>query len=205
MTTAKIKHPQHIVCVPSHLFDHRKDGFATFELRPEYLMVAQREMLERNYSYRQVIAVSIFTHKGKVWAYERTPTGGESALHNKVATCVGGHWDLADLVFDEKSVIDIPASLKKSFERELGEEIIVSSNYVSAQQYPLVICADDQSVDAKHICLITLYELDGELIESNEPEIRAMGFYTPDELLAGGYNLETWARLSCEMLKNPEF
>jgi predicted NUDIX family phosphoesterase len=184
------------------LFDHRENGFATYTLLPEHLMVGQREMLERNYSYRQIIAVSIFTHNGKVWAYERTKKGGESKLHNKVATCVGGHWDLADLVYGEDSVIDIPASLKKSFLRELGEEVRVKSNYISSRQHPQIICADDQSVDAKHICLITLYELDGELIESNEDAIKGMGFFAPEELLAGGYNLETWARLSCELLRD---
>lgn len=194
------KHQEHIVCAKSSLFKHREHGFVSYELKLEDLMLGQRAMLENDDNFRQVLPISIFTCKGKVWAYKRTPKGGESRLHNKIAIAVGGHWDIDDIILDN-GVIDLPASLKKAVDRELEEEVSLTSNIVSTQVLPKMICADDTEVDRVHLGMVWLHELDGEGLESAEDQLETLGFISPEELLNGDHNIEVWARIICEILQ----
>ena len=116
------KHQEHIVCIKSSLVANRRDGLVEYELKASDLMLGQRAVLEHDQEFRQVLPISVFTHQGRVWAYERTSKGGESRLHNKVAVAVGGHWDLADLVI-EGGCINLDRSLQRAVERELEEEV----------------------------------------------------------------------------------
>jgi predicted NUDIX family phosphoesterase len=190
-----------IVAVEATHFDNRKNGISDYSLKADDLVIALRSNLENDPRFRQVLPNFVLTHKGKVWAYRRTPKGGEPDLHNKVAVSVGGHWDLDDLVTVD-STIDLVASLKKGAERELAEEINMFSQITDTRVYDKVIVADDTPVDRKHVAVVTFLELDGEQVESAEDELDALGFLEPSELLSNPdtYNLETWARMICELL-----
>ncbi|OUV23557.1 MAG: hypothetical protein CBC55_00790 [Gammaproteobacteria bacterium TMED95] len=194
-----MKHQEHIVCIKAEKVCNRKNGFVDYKLKNEDLMLGQRASLERDEDFRQLLPISIFLHDGKVWAYERTSKGNEERLFNKVAVAVGGHWDLADLV-TSNSVIDLEASLKKATERELEEEIKLSSTIVESYELERKICADDTEVDKVHMAVVYVHKLDGDGIESAEDQLKTLGFISPQELLSGDYNLEAWARIICEIL-----
>lgn len=194
-----MKHPEHIICVKSSLYSEREHGFSDYQLEGGDIIVAQREVLERDPAFRQVMPMIMFTCKGKVWAYERTSTSGESRLHNKVAVFAGGHWDLDDIVTN-KSIIDLNASFEKALNRELSEEVKIDAKVISAIRLEKSICADDTEVDRLHVAIVTVVELSDELVKSKEDKIKPLGFKTPSELLGGAYNLETWARMACELL-----
>jgi len=51
-------------------------------------------------------------------------------------------------------------------------------------------------------CVRFHVELDGEGLaaNTNDEDLKDIGFIDPEELLAGPYNLETWARITCEQL-----
>lgn len=193
------KHQEHIVCIKASHVKHRQSGFVDYQLKAEHLMLGQRAVLENDEDFRQVLPISIFTHNGKVWAYERTPKGGETRLHNKVAVAVGGHWDMSDIVMND-GVIDLDRSLKTAIERELAEEIKLVSNITKTTVLSKMICADDTDVDRVHIAMVYLHELDGDGIASAEDQLKAIGFVEPDELLSDRYNTEVWAKLICEIL-----
>lgn len=195
------KHQEHIVCVKSSLFPNRANGFADFTLTVNNLMLGQRAALEQDTDFRQVLPPSVFTYNGKIWAYERTPKGGEAKLHGKVAILVGGHWDMADLVLED-GVINLQKSLSNTVEREMAEEVKLTSKVISSTVLDKVICADDVLVDRMHIAMVTVHELDGEGLDSAEDQLKTIGFKSPEELLDGDYDLETWARLICEILVN---
>lgn len=194
-----MKHPQHIVAVKSDLFKERVNGFSNYKITGNDLIIAQRASLEKDDCFRQVLPMQLFYCKGKVWAYRRAASGGESRLHGKVAVFVGGHWDLADIIHNN-SVIDFSGSLSDSLMRELKEEVVISSNIVQSRFLDQVIVADDTDVDRKHVAMVWLNELDGFGLESNEAELDSLGFIDPKELLNGDYELETWARMACEIL-----
>jgi len=195
------KHQEHIICVKASLFNERAHGFADYELKLGDLMLGQRAALENDEDFRQVLPISVFTHNGKVWAYTRTPKGGESRLHNKVSVAVGGHWDLADLVVTE-GVIDLEASLQTAIDRELEEEVTLTSNVVKSTKLTKIICADDTPVDRVHLAMIWIHELDGEGITPSEDQLETVGFVTPEELLGGDHNIEVWARLIGQILND---
>ena len=101
-------------------------------------------------------------------------------------------------------MIDLKASLKKATERELEEEIKLSSNIVESYELERKICADDTEVDKVHMAVVYVHKLDGDGIESAEDQLKTLGFISPQELLSGDYNLEAWARLICEILVKDE-
>lgn len=193
------KHQEHIVCIKASAVEHREHGFVDYELNLADLMLGQRAMLENDEDFRQVLPISIFTHNGKVWAYERTSKGGESRLHNKIAVAVGGHWDMDDIITKD-GIIDLEESLQKAMERELLEEVKLSSAVVKSTRLKKMICADDTEVDRVHMAMIYMHELDGEGVESAEDQLKTVGFVSPQELLDGDYNIEVWARIVCEIL-----
>jgi predicted NUDIX family phosphoesterase len=193
------KHQEHIVCIKSSLVSDRQDGFVEYELKASDLMLGQRAVLEFDTDFRQVLPISVFTHQGKVWAYERTSKGGESRLHNKVAVAVGGHWDLEDLVIEE-GCINLDLSLQQAVARELREEVSVSSNIIASRQLSQKICADDTEVDKVHLGIVWVHELDGEGISSAEDQLKEIGFVTPEALLSDDYNSEGWAKIICSCL-----
>ncbi|MFT7292894.1 MAG: putative NUDIX family phosphoesterase [Pseudohongiellaceae bacterium] len=194
------KHQEHIICIKSSAVKHRENGFVDYELTLSDLMMGQRVALEKDDDFRQVLPISIFTHRGKVWAYERTSKGGESRLHNKIAVAVGGHWDITDLVV-EGGVVTLQASLEKAMDRELEEEVKLTSKITSSLRLQKMICADDTEVDRVHLGMVWVHELDGEGIESVEDQLKTVGFVSPDDLLNGDYNIEVWTRIICNILK----
>lgn len=194
-----MKHQEHIVCIKSSKFKNREHGFVDYKLTIQDLMLGQRAMLEQDDEFRQVLPISIFTHKGKVWAYERTSKGGEDRLHNKVAVAVGGHWDMADLALVD-GVIDLEKSIETAMARELEEEVKLTSSVVKSYKLDKMVCADDTEVDRLHIAMIHVHELDGEGLDSAEDQLKTIGFIDPQELLDGDYNIEVWARIICEIL-----
>lgn len=194
-----MKHQEHIVCIKSTSVKHREFGFVDYELSLNDLMLGQRAVLENDDDFRQVLPISIFTHRGKVWAYERTQKGGESRLHNKVAVAVGGHWDIADIVVED-GIINLEKSLRLAIDRELREEVVLTSNIIRTTKLSKMICADDTEVDRVHLGLIYIHELDGEGINSAEDQLKTIGFVSPEQLLNGELNAEVWAKLICKEL-----
>jgi len=195
------KHQEHIVCVKASHFNSRQGGFVDYKLKLEHLILGQRAVLENDSDFRQVLPITIFMNDGKVWAYERTTTSGETRLHNKIALAVGGHWDIEDIVLDN-GVIDLEASLEKAVNRELEEEINLDSSILTQYQLEKCICADETEVDKVHLALVTVVELDGQKLTPSENKLKSLGFISPEALLLGDYNLETWARLIAEILSS---
>ncbi len=194
-----MKHQEHIVCIKSDRAINLGNGTAIYDLSLGDLMLGQRERLENDEEFRQVLPISVFIHQGSVWAYERTKKGGETRLHNKIAIAVGGHWDMSDIVI-RNGVIDLPSSLDTAIKRELDEEIRLTSNIINSYRLPFAICSDETEVDRVHLGLIWVHELDGTGIEAVEDQLHEIGFVSPLELLNGKYNLETWAKIICHMI-----
>ncbi len=193
------KHQEHIICIKASQVAHSENGMVDYKLKLSDLMIGQRASLEKDTDFRQVLPISVFTHKGKVWAYERTKSGGEEKLHNMISLSVGGHWDIEDLKLDG-SVIDLEASLHIAMKRELYEEILLEAKIVNSKRLDYMICADNNEVDRVHVAIIWVHELDSELISSAEAKLEAIGFVSPADLLTDKYNCETWTRIISEIL-----
>ena len=208
----KPSHMSHIICIDSSKVEDREAGISSYEIQAGDIIIARRHELEQNFNYRQLLPNAIFTHKGKVWAYKRTSTSNEEGLRGQASVCVGGHWDLTDLAFTDlvdedgekiPAVIDLPKSIEIALNREIEEEIELTSNITNSTALPFIFAADVTVVDRKHIGMVNIFELDGEGIRAAEDKLETLGFFTPEELLSlhgVEYDLETWAKMACETL-----
>lgn len=211
-----ITQPQHIVAMPSSLLEHRVKGWCDYTIKGTDLVIACREHLETNPAYRQVLPITAFVKnvggnnsdaEWAVFCYLRGNGGGEARLHGKVATAVGGHWDLADIIFDNKSVIHYDASIVKGVEREMEEEVLVTSNYKQVVTYPKLLCADDVAVDRVHVAQITFVILDADAtIETREPDqLTPLGFFTSQEVYQQFNQTETWTDYIFDVVDSTDF
>lgn len=197
-----LKHQEHIVCVPSSVVKHRENGFVDYTLKAEDVVLVQRAKAEQDDSYRQIIPVNVFTHGGKVWAYKRTPSGGEERLHGGVTCCVGGHFDVQDIFLDAGSTIDISVSLSIAESRELEEEVDIRSEFMHSYTLPKMICCDDTEVDRHHMCIVTIHELAGTDMDSKEDQLESLGFVDPVWLLDECEYTESWGKMVAKLLIN---
>lgn len=194
---------QHILCVDASHFKYRTNGFATYNLTNNDIIIAQREQLETNDQYRQVLPINIFltSDKSMIWAYQRTEHGQEDRLHGKIAVAVGGHWDLNDVVANN-SIIDVDASLSKAIERELSEEVTINGTILESNTCNRVICADETDVDRKHVAILRINVVSEKTtIIPNEPDLLSLGFIDITTL-TNNFKNETWTNKIIEILKD---
>lgn len=195
------KHQEHIACVPASLFKLRENGVHEYKLKGEDVFFAQRKFLEGNPDYRQVLPIAVFVYNGLVWAYRRENTSGESRLVGKISISPGGHLDLMDAAHVD-SIVDVARTFEQALARELDEELVITSDITHIEMLDKVIVADATPVDRDHVAIVSIYHLDGDGIESNESQLKGLGFIDPAVLLdeKSGYDLEVWARMICEFL-----
>jgi predicted NUDIX family phosphoesterase len=198
------KHLVHILAVSASHFEERQNGFCQYTPEVGHVIIARRHELEKSNNFRQLLPGVVLTHKGRIFAYRRTPKGGEPGLHNQVAVLIGGHWDLSDIQLDKDGVIDFERSLSTTIRREVTEEVLIHGQVINETLAPWVIAADETVVDEKHVALVSVLELSLAQVESKEDELEALGFFTADELLKSNLPLETWARLICEKMRDGE-
>lgn len=144
--------------------------------------------------------------------YQRGQGVGESRLAGNASVGFGGHVDLADVVSNDKSEINIQATLRDAALRELTEELRFvgqDANFIrdSAREYPGGILFDNSNdVGKLHVGLVAFYCLPAALnplslqVECAEEELTMIGWKTPEELLATDLNAESWTRLIAEGL-----
>lgn len=204
------QHPQHIVAFPAHLVDDRVDGWSDYKPLSTDLIFACRGHLESNTNYRQLMPVFILVQNRKIWCYVRGKASGEAKLHGKIAAAVGGHWDLADIVINPDSTIDYEKSIRIAGDREVREEIGLSdSDILKITTLPRLYASDANPVDRLHACVVTVYELQPDVIvEAKEAALEPIGFmdiHDLRELIAKTDQVvEDWTRMAynvCRELK----
>lgn len=182
--------PQHILAANASWFDTGTGSPPASEL-----VIAQRQGLESNEAYRQVLPYVVLMNARRLLVYRRTPAGGEPGLHGKHSVGFGGHVDLAD-VMHRNSVIDLEATLRRCAEREIAEELAMPRppTIVSAGWW---IVASDTAVDRVHAGIVHVAECESEMVVAAEPDIEIVGWLYPHEVI-NLPNLETWSRLVAE-------
>ena len=226
-------YPQHIIAVANRYFDLHNDdktsrkpsdfinGLTFFsvqqflaEVGPD-VFIGQREALEVNPDYRQVIPYITFTTTDsdgvkRYVPYVRTPEAGEARLHGKVSIGFGGHMDAKDAIYNEKSVLDLGATILAAAEREKNEEIAAKYlNHIEELKNIPVTFADQfiylngTPVDAVHVAIVMNAVLPAHLeVVAGDKDLSLLPAMTGAELLAGAesgdYVLENWTRVILE-------
>lgn len=227
------KHPQFIFAAAAGFFRLRgfTRGIKEYSFDSFYsevnsaLAIREREYLENDSGYRQLLPYTIVTQIGtdkvmRFQPYMRLEGGGESKLHNKVSCGYGGHVDLEDTAFagqhpgsKARSTPDLRTTIHTSVAREIAEELKLAHPDLGIVDFApqikgsnLFIHDDTNAVDVYHVALIHFARLnEGERLVSGEPDqIELLPLATASEILATYPNLEGWTKLFLEYVVGVE-
>lgn len=211
------KHPQSILAYSADAFSFLKQGMNTVQVSAvektlaPHLIIGQREALEKNPKFRQVLPYIILTKwdaaagATKFIAYRRGKGVGESRLQGNVSIGFGGHIDLVDVVH-ENSVINLRATITQAAMRELSEEVIFGNLADDTPMYEVGLIIDDSNdVGKVHIGFVMNVQLPpaGTAV-CREEELETLQPMTAAELLESGLPLENWTRIALEFFQSVE-
>lgn len=223
-----VKRPQFILAMDASFWDNvndlvlmDKDEF--LREAQEHLIYGQREKLEKDVRFRQLLPYQLFYQKDedgtiRYLAYTRTNKGAEVKLHDNRSIGWGGHIDLADVNVDDKdhSIIDLEETLIYASNRERNEEVRFIGNerhdtldfrvegvdiagFIAQQYTNQAYPTDDPPVGLVHLGLIILTPIPaGYTAYSNEAEIEKIELLSAKEMLADPRPIEDWTRIILE-------
>lgn len=197
-----------------------------FEGAREYLVVAQRLGLEHDVAFRQILPYTVLAQSPQpgvdhasdvITAYQRTNKIGESRLAGDFSIGAGGHIDVADLIFDDKSVVDVKQTIFRALLRELIEEFIFVKEDGETRATPEELLAaltftpagfirdDANTVGRVHLGLINVVYFPTNWVayvrppeEGEEAEHLDAGSGTPGYILSKGSKFENWSQILLE-------
>jgi len=218
------KHPQFILAIDNTFFTCRdafSETFAHYDLErffeevQSYIVVRERENLEKNPMYRQVLPYIVVSQVGddgvtRYSSYRRTSGVGESRLAGNVSIGYGGHIDMMDIYINDKSVIELRDTIFQSVLRELGEEIHLSVDGVKLMEDEVqqvfrgsgltmgtknFILDNSNEVGTVHVGVVFFLQIDNRFtIESGEDELVNMPLLTAKELHESEHHKENWTQ-----------
>jgi predicted NUDIX family phosphoesterase len=179
-------------------FSDQIDGYLDELLSPEHTTYRPRDQVEQDPSFKQLIPYMILRCRNGggpdlVFQYTRGVGMGEGRLHRKRSVGIGGHISTVDITADAKR-----HPYQEGMQRELDEEVIVGSPYVSRC---VGLINDDQSeVGRVHLGVVHILDLEQPLVQPRETEVIESGFRTADEILADMDGFETWSSICMQAL-----
>lgn len=236
--TKHYKHPQHILAIDKDYTDGPDEMDLKQGLNPgseesykhwlkdaiPHLVIRQRDGLETNPKYRQILPYTIILFADgpvadvqwkdvEVFVYQRTKKVGESRLGGNYSIGVGGHIDCVDVGAGFDSVIDLASTLNTNINREvLNEELEFSLGdgiIVTAQSHPDLFRAkhlgfvrdDSNTVGKVHLGLVNIIVVPKAMVvRCKEQELITVGKMSPKAALASGFKFENWTQILLEAL-----
>jgi predicted NUDIX family phosphoesterase len=153
-----------------------------------HLVIEDRDKLEGNPDFRQIIPYIILQYNKTYFSAVRTKEGGDSRLHGKRIIGFGGH----------ANWIDVPSKLlatqlKLNAQRELTEELIIKDAYDIF--FGGFINELTTPVDKDHIGIYIKVDLASPSVYINETSVLVdSGFLDKHELYKSINELENWSK-----------
>ena len=188
-------HTEKILCISSdRLFRLGKwSGLQTENLDKYIKLLSEesefrvREELEQDSSYKQVIAQVILRYKDKYFLH-RQVNRSEERLNSLCPLALGGHTEEFDMVEGENI-------LEVALDRELHEEVDLKSKILKKELLGIIYIEDDIPVNAVHVGLFYVYDLDGMDVHTKEEGLEDIGFVSLDYLKSNKETLTFWSRV----------
>lgn len=124
------------------------------ELNPRVFCYVGRDVVETDYSYKQIIPYVVVVCGSQILRYSRGKKGGEGRLNDNLSIGVGGHLNSDD----DNYVNPYDGGLSREIREELGVEIPSGSNHTVFQ--PLALVNDDSNdVGRAHLGIVHVLEV----------------------------------------------
>jgi len=146
-----------------------------------------REELEQDPSYKQVITQVILRYKDKYFLH-RQVNKSEERLNSLCPLALGGHTEEFDMV-EGKNILDV------ALDRELHEEVDLQSKILKKELLGLIYIEDENPVNAVHVGLFYVYDLDGTNVHTKEEGLEDIGFVSLEYLKSNKETLTFWSRV----------
>lgn len=175
-------------------------------LRPGHYLFKDRDSVENDVSWKQIIPYCIIVYQNSIFWYKRYSGVKDSRLANRISIGIGGH-------IKEDDRYSIMENYRLSLLRELQEELGINESkltkYLASSIPPIGMINDDrQLIGAVHLGLLHKIEVTSTDFKLSKDEIAECGWSTFDELkskatedLSGG-SMESWTYLP---LKSNDF
>lgn len=188
-------HTEKILCISTeNLFSLGKWSGLKTEGLEKYIKLLNekgefrvRKNLESDPSYKQVIAQVILRYKDKYFLHRQVEKS-EERLNSLCPLALGGHTEEFDLV-DGKDILDV------ALDRELHEEVDLQSKILKKDLLGLIYIEDENPVNAVHVGLFYVYDLDGTDVHTKEEGLEDIGFVSLDYLKSNKETLTFWSRV----------
>ena len=175
----------------------KKEFFLTIKLE-EFLHIfknakfewIERDLAEKNFSYKQIIPYSIIFRENNIGVYMRH--GREKRLENLYSIGIGGHIDFSD---NKKNVKE---TIKTGLLRELNEEFINFDENKSNIKFLGIINEEITEVGKVHFGLVFLIVTNQKNLISGD-ELKNFSWVPTNQVL--NCKLEYWSILAYNLLK----
>lgn len=184
-----------ILCIKGDtLFkDNKWNGFMVSD-KEKYLQLLRdqsefrvRKDLEKDPSYKQIIAQVILRYKGKYFLHRQVKRN-EERLNSMCPLPLGGHIERIDIK-KEQDIFTV------ALERELSEEVDVKSKVLKREYLGLVYIEDENPVNHVHVGLVYVFDLDGMDVHVREDGLEDIGFVSLEYLKTNTEKLTYWSRI----------
>ncbi len=184
-----------ILCIKEDtLFEYGKWNGLISTDKEKYLKLLREESefrvrkdLEKDSSYKQIIAQVILKYKDKYFLHRQVDKN-EDRLNSLCPLPLGGHIEKIDIKKDQ----DI---LEVALDRELNEEVELGSKIVKKTYLGLVYIEDENPVNHVHVGFVYVYDLDGTDVHIKEEGLEDIGFVSLDYLKTNTEKLTYWSRI----------
>lgn len=240
--TKQYRHPQHILALDKDFTDHLPGMGLTHGFSPitpqEYeewleaagaeLVIRQRDGLEANPNYRQILPYTIIAFSDdelanwadiEIFPYQRTKKIGEERLAGNHSIGAGGHPDLADAVFNADSVVNLKETIDTCIQREVGVEELEFTDLDGSTIDPIrnpekfrivpmgFIRDDSNNVGRVHLGVVNvIFVKPGTRVNCKEEELITCVPMTPVQLKSASENgvvkLENWSQILVDFLSS---
>lgn len=152
---------------------------------------------EEDENFKQPIPYAVIKRGNEIFVYERLQGAGETRLHNKLSIGVGGHMNALEELDTFEEV------LMENLNRELEEELIMTTNEQPELKVIGLINDDEDEVGRVHLCVLVVIEVhEDTVIEVRETDQLQGQFFPIEKLKRNPFyeRLENWSKIAMDIL-----
>ncbi len=162
------------------------DKYCALIESPQYHHFKERNLVETDESYKQLIPYAILSYQQSLFVYRRGKLQGEKRLVGNYSCGVGGHISIDDPTL-------FGTTYSEGLLRELNEEIIIETDY--EQQLVALINDDSNDVGKVHIGIVHHLRLKKPEVKPREKSMMDPQFLSIEQALQKIDEFETWSQI----------
>jgi len=195
-----------ILCIKENIISYyiKDQGFISANvidykslLSYENIWFGPRNILENDFSFRQIIPYIIIKKNNLIAAYYRGSKGGEKRLHGRLSIGFGGHISIADLIIQENT-INVNQTIENSAIREIREEI----KNINVIKKSLVgfIKNNEEDVSKVHFGVVEIWDILDDKLSSNDNTVENIQYIKINKLINYIDEFEDWSRICVNVI-----